>query len=130
MSPYACPGRRDSGEGAAEDIPRELCENGEHRQREPDQSTDDTRAHDAREPAHPEVPTTHPCHAPTVEPGRGGGGEQRRAGRDQQRRPRVDQPFVAPAVSPPTMYFCRKRNSTMTGIAAMTAPAEKADQSA
>jgi len=28
------------------------------------------------------------------------------------------------------MYFCRKRKSTITGIAAMTAPAEKADQSA
>ena len=40
------------------------------------------------------------------------------------------QPFVAPAVRPPTMYFCRNRNRIITGIAAMTAPALKADQSA
>ncbi len=43
---------------------------------------------------------------------------------------RTAQPFVAPAVRPPTMYFCRNRNRIITGIAAMTAPALKADQSA
>ncbi len=42
----------------------------------------------------------------------------------------ADQPFVAPAVSPPTMYRCRNRNRIITGIAAITAPAENADQSA
>lgn len=38
--------------------------------------------------------------------------------------------FTAPAVSPPTMYFCRKRNSATTGSADITAPAENALQSA
>ena len=38
--------------------------------------------------------------------------------------------FTAPAVRPPTMYFCRKRNSATTGSAAITAPAENALQSA
>ena len=41
-----------------------------------------------------------------------------------------DQPFVAPAVRPPTMYFCSSRKTMTTGIAAITAPAAKADQSA
>src|SRR5690554_4202154 len=38
--------------------------------------------------------------------------------------------LTAPAVSPPTMYFCRNRNNAITGAAAMIAPAEKALQSA
>src|SRR5690554_6007342 len=38
--------------------------------------------------------------------------------------------LTAPAVSPPTMYFCRNRNSAITGAAAMIAPAENALQSA
>ena len=36
--------------------------------------------------------------------------------------------FTAPAVSPPTMYFCKNRNNAITGIAASTAPAAKTDQ--
>src|SRR5690606_26067683 len=32
-------------------------------------------------------------------------------------------PFTAPAVRPPTMYFCRNRNRSTTGIAEITAPA-------
>src|SRR5215204_2664889 len=38
--------------------------------------------------------------------------------------------LTEPAVRPPTMYFCRKRNSATTGSAAITAPAENALQSA
>ena len=38
--------------------------------------------------------------------------------------------FTAPAVRPPTMYFCSQRKSTTTGSAESTAPAEKALQSA
>ena|GEM_PF-4158122 len=46
-------------------------------------------------------------------------------------RPRRDaRHFTLPAVRPPTMYFCRKRNRIITGIAAITAPAANADQSA
>ena len=36
--------------------------------------------------------------------------------------------FTLPAVRPPAMYFCEKRNSTMTGSAASIAPAEKMPQ--
>src|SRR5690554_5760233 len=53
-------------------------------------------------------------------------------GWSRQARPASAAPsyLTAPAVSPPTMYFCRKRNSAITGAAAMIAPAENALQSA
>lgn len=38
--------------------------------------------------------------------------------------------FVDPAVSPPTMYFCRNRKRVTTGSDAITAPAANALQSA
>ncbi|MDI2021252.1 hypothetical protein PJL18_01771 [Paenarthrobacter nicotinovorans] len=59
---------------------------------------------------------------------RGGRGDEEAGAVVVRKRDGHVQPFTEPAVSPLTMYFCRNRNSAMTGMAAMTAPAAKIPQ--